>query len=273
MHKPRLYVALASLALSAWLLWPERTARSLDDLDGDPVPVLRAFVGEGKITRRKAKGKALGRVIHLADLHLVPKDLFAQDTGLSGKPLERAYAEHLNTVEKVQASLLDVLRQLVEQGGVEVVLVEGLTEKAGKAWPARVQGLREMMADEPNLLKMLHRPLVADQARKLLEGLRLDRLELGPVAQLQADGAPVRVLPLDDEDTLEQADPRRTGGKVDRKANQAREEAQVRRAIEAARPLAVVILGGGHDLWALLVNQGVEYLRVETGAHRAASGE
>jgi hypothetical protein len=50
----------------------------------------------------------------------------------------------------------------------------------------------------------------------------------------------------------------------------------VRKALEQARPVAVLLLGGTHDLAGEIRRQGngqVEYLRVATGAYRQVAGK
>jgi hypothetical protein len=86
-------------------------------------------------------------VHHVRDWHFVDRDLFGQDVGLEGKALDKAWADHLDAVEQVQAEQLPVLRSLVKLG-VTVVYVEGLTAKGVEAWHAQARVVREQLADE-----------------------------------------------------------------------------------------------------------------------------
>ena len=78
--------------------------------------------------------------------------------------------------------------------------------------------------------------------------MRSERLEAGAVGGLEALGEG-RALPLESRQGREVAH---------------RDRAIVKRLL-AAGPLAVVVLGGGHDLASEVLRQGrnVEYLRVE----------
>lgn len=62
---------------------------------------------------------------------------------------------------------------------------------------------------------------------------------------------PIDVTPLDDDATLGAADPRKNGWQFEGPANAARERAMARRLIEAG-PVAVAIVGQGHDLTAAI---------------------
>jgi hypothetical protein len=70
--------------------------------------------------------------------------------------------------------------------------------------------------------------------------------------------------------------PRRHKGNIDPHTTARREGAIVRKAIAEAKPVAVLVLGGAHDLAGAIRTQGggrVEYLRVGTGRYLAVAGK
>jgi hypothetical protein len=101
---------------------------------------------------------------------------------------------------------------------------------------------------------------------------RAEVLGLGATTRLIAEGL-VEVRALDDADALKRARPDRDGA-IEAVANAAREEELAKRLADV-RGLAVVILGGKHDLTAALGKwaPGVRYVRVTTEAYRKAAGE
>jgi hypothetical protein len=82
----------------------------------------------------------------------------------------------------------------------------------------------------------------------LREEHRIDVLRFGVPGRQQAAGL-IEVLPLDDAVLLDKAKPVTPDGKVrlDAAVVAARNDAQVRVALKSG-PVAVIVLGGGHDL-------------------------
>jgi len=97
----------------------------------------------------------------------------------------------------------------------------------------------------------------------LLHEQRRRRLQIGAAGQLLMSGELTDVVPLDDEETHQAANPIR-GEKVVLSLREiaAREEAIVARLIAGDEPVSVIVLGAGHDLGRLLERHGVEYNRV-----------
>jgi hypothetical protein len=82
------------------------------------------------------------------------------------------------------------------------------------------------------------------------------------------------VLPLDETETLDGANPRRAGGRLDPPQVAARQAAMVRRALRAG-PVVVLVLGGAHDLSAEGRRQTGgrgEYLRVTAEGYPGQTG-
>jgi len=81
----------------------------------------------------------------------------------------------------------------------------------------------------------------------------------------------LEVLAAEDPVLLEAANPVGKDGSVrfDADANERRESAIVRRLLKAG-PVAVIVLGGGHDL-SDNVPFGCEYIRLQTRRHRDAA--
>lgn len=110
---------------------------------------------------------------------------------------------------------------------------------------------------------------VDEQAVPLVAG-RL--LKLGAAGRLLIAGELEGVLPLEDAAALEQARPTAPDGKLrlDTQKVEDRHDAQVRAVIKEG-PVAVIILGGAHDLTASLRRLGYrrcEYLRVTTKRYK-----
>jgi hypothetical protein len=112
----------------------------------------------------------------------------------------------------------------------------------------------------------------ADELAEMLAKHRVEVLGVGATMRLIAEGL-IEVRALDDPEALRKAKPRSGPGPtyIDPVANAEREEAMAKRLAEV-RGLAVVILGGAHDLTAALKKwtPKARYVRVTTEAYRAA---
>jgi uncharacterized membrane protein YccC len=149
--------------------------------------------------------KPTARIIHLADWHCVPKELFAAD-------LEQAYGRKLTEAERdaayrqlllqveVQAQQIGLLRCLVKHHGLKSVFKEGVTQNK-KAWDDQIEALRGVFAENKEIESQLRdvRALVktsnGDRAAKAKETeMQLLDLRGQQVPLLLQVGAPGRML-------------------------------------------------------------------------------
>jgi hypothetical protein len=265
----------------------------LEDLSRPAVEILRRIPGVVRVDvpLSPKSGPVRRRLIHLLNRHFVPRSAFVADVSAArGKPLssddaDALYAQHLLTVEGVQIDQAAALRCLARQG-LQSVLVEGLTEDGLADFRSRVAAVRRplrALADARSLLRQMEaRGADADPARlarareaeqeltALLAAQRLELLDLGAAGRLLAEGGLADVLPLDDAALLEASRPIAAGGKANLGGpeQRAREDAMVRTALSHG-PVALVILGGGHDLTGGVrrVAADAEYVRVTVGGY------
>jgi hypothetical protein len=201
-------------------------------------------------------------------------------------------------VELVQLEQAALLRCLARRHGLRRVLIEGLTPDGVEALRARVEAARGMLARRPELLhqqedvrgllarleaegkgdadRHARAAAVEKEIAALLAQPERELLELGAPARLLAGGELAEVLPLDDTRLLAEARPVGADGKV--RADAAKGEAREAAIVAALRhgPIAVIVLGGGHDLSAQVRRLGggrCDSLRVTTARYREAAGE
>src|SRR5262249_5014880 len=110
----------------------------------------------------------------------------------------------------------------------------------------------------------------------LLGKYRHDVLRFGAAGRLLVAREIEAVLPLDDAELLDRARPV-AGGEVkpDPERVKARQDAQARAALKSG-PVAVIVLGGSHDLSESVRALGrgsCEYLRVTTKRYREGTEE
>ena len=141
----------------------------------------------------------------------------------------------------MQAEQRKLLISLIEHHGLKQVAIEGLTKDEMPAFEKRIQVLRGFEKHKPTGDSPID--------RFLLEMNRHDLLEIGAAGQLYLRGKLGEVLPAEEAGVFEQANPVGDDGKVDfdKKRNTAREDAVVRTLLKAG-PLAVIVMGGAHDL-------------------------
>jgi hypothetical protein len=192
---------------------------------------------------------------------------------------DRLYDEFLLGVELVQAEQAGVLECLAGYHGLRRVLSEGLTPNGVAAFGEVVGVLREEGRDVAATVNdhAEVRGKSAEIDREVDEMVRDHRprlLECGTPGLLAVRGE-AEVLPLDEDDTLDAANPITRGGgvRIDRAKTEARHDSQVRLAVASGR-CSVLVLGGSHELSAGVRNLGrsVEYVRVTTGRYREFAG-
>jgi len=269
---------------------PKTTAR-IDDLNIPATEILRPLPGVVQVEVCLKAEKPTSRIIHLRDWHFVPKELYALDMKqahgreLTTDEIDRLHQELLLEVELIQLEQMAVLRCLIKYHGLKKVFSEGFSPGELDTYKEKIAVLRAMEKEQiPQIRKQL------DDVRKLMEGASksgkekaeaieaelvtlLDQhkerlLEMGAPGRLLIAGELEDVLPLEDAAALEQAKPITPNGKMkhDPQKIEARHDAQVR-AVMKAGPVAVIVLGGSHDLTGSIQRLGggnCEYLRVTT---------
>ncbi len=180
------------------------------------------------------------RIIHVLNWHYVSKDDYLLDDG------EQDYGEFLNDVERVQKEQVAFLKRLK----VRKIHYEGLTAKNKQAYSDRIDVLKR-------LKKRSNGTAVDDFVAQLR---REDELQLGSPGYLLMNGEIDDVLPGDDADAMDRANPIKEGKiEFDQKLNEAREAATVQLLLKHDE--SVLIMGGSHDLTDNLP-VSVEYVRV-----------
>lgn len=242
--------------------------RSLSDLTAPATAILRSLSGVEAIETLVAAERPTHRIVHIADWHFVPKDAFAADIRdqshetITDEEIEQLYAEHLDEVRRVQAQQRRLLRELIRRHGVERVYCEGLTDGDLPVYKVIIEHISRCELGE--------RDLTAGGT-----GVDETLLRIGAAGQLLAAGELAEVLPAEDEIAYEQANPLTDDGELrfDGRANDARQAAIVRRLLDGGS-LAVVVLGGDHDLSdqvRQLRGGRCEYIRVRVGGMAVGS--
>lgn len=232
----------------------------------------------------------------MKDWHFLPKDLFAADIkDVAEKPLaeediDRLYEEFLSEVDLVQTEQKALLRCLIKHHGLRRIFCEGLTDLDLPIYRAKIAALRTVERQIPEVKTQLqkasqalaamakageegsedyHRVVeITSELEELLYQHRLDLLQVGAAGQLYVAGEIEEVVPLDDAELLQRANPVAEDGgvKLDKEVIEARQDAQARAMIEDGK-FALAILGGAHDLsdnLARLTGGTCEYITVTT---------
>lgn len=280
----------------AWGTYHPATKGCIDDLDAPAEDILRGLPGVVAVDVPVRTAEPSRRIIHLRDLHLVPRNLFAIDVRqAAGRPLndaevERLYEEHLLETELVQVEQMTILRCLARRHGLHTIRIEGLTAKDAMLFRERIESLKEIKKDEDaarrqvSEVRELMRAMDPDTSRyrqaaaieRDLLGLigqsRPLLLEVGATGCLMMASEIDSVLHLDDEVALDEANPVNPGGwiRIDAAKVRRREDAMVQAALDGG-PFALIVLGGAHDLAnsvRRVAGGDCEYIRVTTKAYR-----
>lgn len=217
---------------------------TLDDLASDAVALLSEADGVNLVERLVSVKRPTRRIIHVTDWHTVPKAFYAADLrDLSEEPLtdeeiKTAYAFSDAVTKIVQMSQRKLLHWMGAYYGVRSVYVEGVTDHSLPAYLTLVRSIGKRGAD------MLPP-------------------DFGAAAQAWIAGDIEELRAAEDEIASERAKAEAVGHLVfDGPANDAREAAIVKRLL-AGGPLAVIVLGGDHDLSPHIRKiPDCEYLRV-----------
>lgn len=232
--------------------------------DSDLIPQLRKLPSVHSVTSTQTKSKPKQIIIHLLNWHFVSKkDYFADlsdssDDKLPEAEIDERYLDFLNDVEAVQKEQKKVLKYLIQKHKVRSVYMEGLTKKNLTAFNSFIKTLRDFEVPE------------GDGAFDLFlkEQYRRDLMQMGAAAQLQIQGVLKSVLPLENAEAFEEANPIGKDGKIrfDEAAEEKRED-EMLRVLLKGQGIKVILLGGGHDFTDRLERMklgSVLYVRVST---------
>lgn len=266
------------------------------DLDSPAAGILRSLPGVVQVEVCVRAEKPTYRIIHLRDWHFVPKELFVVDMAdahrrqLSEDEIDILHEQHLLEVELVQLEQMAVLRCLIRHHGLQRVFCEGFSPRELDAYREKIAVLRAMEQEQvPRIREQLEnvRKLLAGSSPVTTEAKAIEAellvmleqhkhrlLEMGATGRLLIAGELDDVLPLEDGATLEESRPISASGvKVDSQKIEVRHDAQVR-AVTREEPVAVIVLGGAHNLTNSVRRHGCgtgEYLRVTTKRFREIS--
>jgi hypothetical protein len=270
-----------------------KSAARIDDLHISAADLLRQLPGVVQVEVSVTAEKPTRRIVHLRDLHFVPKDLYAIDLKnaagreLSDQEIDRLHQELLLEVEAVQLEQMALLRCLIKHHGLRRIYSEGLTTKDLPNYKEKVAVYRDVENNQIGQLRKqlvdVHELLIRTEPKtdrfqlakkieakviELIDQHRLRLLEIGAAGRLLIAGEIDEVLPLDDADLLEEARPNTLEGqlKMDPAKLTARHDAQVK-AVLGNGAFGLIVLGGPHDLSDSVRHLGqnsCEYIRVTT---------
>lgn len=254
---------LILMLFSLFLLLPETTLFG-ENSGPNLTTQLRKIPGVHSVTSTPIKSKPKQVIIHLLNWHFISREDYAADiSDIEGKPipeeeLEKQYTEFLDEVEAIQKEQKRILRHLIKQHKIQSVYIEGLTEKNLSAFSKFIKTLREFEVPKGDDAFDL---FFKDQYRK-------DLLQMGVAAQLLISKELKAVLPLENAEAFESANPITKDGKIrfDEMADQRREDEMVK-ILMKKKEISVIVLGGDHDLTDNLKRLkvgAVRYVRVTT---------
>lgn len=239
----RRYLAILSavavlLGMALWVFTRPTPPRpgTLGDLTTDAAALVRTLPDVALVeVRHQPAGPPAGRIVHVLDWHLTP---------------DIADAAHLAAVELVQAEQMALLKALALQHDLERVWIEGLTLENRASFLASLEPFRgkDRFPAPPELLNA------------------------GSAARLHLAGIVKELLPAESARLHRAGQPQ--GGVVDADLSRLRDRAIVGNVVARDGPLAVIVLGGAHDLTNHVKADapGWEYIRVGTAGYRLASG-
>ena len=170
-----------------------RSPEKITDLTVPPTNVLKGLPGVQDVQIQVQHTRPQRRIIHLRQWHFVPRDLFARemraDRGdVTDEEIDLHHQSLLLEIELVQIRFKAMLRCMIRHHGLEVVYVEGLTEKGMRDFLSLIVFLREQKSSA-----------------------REDLLRIGAAGQLLLSADLKGVLPLDDLQSLGAAAPDKQG--------------------------------------------------------------
>tara|TARA_R110002095_G_scaffold153786_4_gene133623 strand:+ start:902 stop:1705 length:804 start_codon:yes stop_codon:yes gene_type:complete len=233
--------------------------------DPNLISQLRKLPSVHSVTSTPTKSKPKQIIIHLLNWHFISKEDYAADLSdssdgdLSEDEIEKQYLAFLNDVEAIQKEQKQILRYLIKKHKVQTVYMEGLTEKNLNAFNSFIKTLREFEVPE------------GDGALDLFlkEQYRRDLMQMGAAAQLLINRRLKSVLPLENAEAFENANPVGTDGKIrfDEVTEEMREDEMLKILLKG-QGIKVIVLGGGHDL-----ADNLERLKLDSVLYVRVSGK
>ena len=253
----------------------------IDNLSISVEPIIKSLPGVEKVIVTGAKNPTK-RIIHIVDWHFVDKDDYRIDMEhahakkLTDAEFDEMYRELLLVVEMVQAEQMGLIRCL-RHHGLRAVFSEGYSVGEEKEFGERIEAVRgiqkqseEMrgqLADVRAILKEAsgeRKNKTEDLEKEIMyaaEGLKAPLLEIGAAGRLLLLGDLEKVLPMEDEKRHQEAKLVQ-GGKITVDAGKiGKRRAAIVGNVLASGPVAVIVLGGSHDLREHLPKDA-EYIRV-----------
>jgi hypothetical protein len=267
--------AIMAATVAVLMLTPSRQLR-LDDMTVSAARILERLPEVQGVHVYVPAKPPRSRIIHLLDVHTIPKAQFAawiearEKTRLSEEESERRYAGQIDQVNNAQANEIAVVIPLAAKNGLREIFVEGLTKESVNKF---LESVEHFKRDDPTAVSWdrVYRDSKAkgdkhgeEEALTILKQWNLVRAKLGTGAKLLAMGVVDKVVPAEDLDALACARKLVAGELVVRKkANDAREDAMVRNILSRGR-FGFIILGAAHDLTESIkrLAPDCEYLRV-----------
>lgn len=260
----------------------------IDDLNHSIEGLLRGLPGVAEVEVHRVN-KPTHRIIHLRDWHYISKDLFAIDhyeEALTEEELDQQYHEFLKQVDSVQLEQMTLLRTLIQTHGLKRLFCEGLTSKDMPNYRERIGVLKDMEVNQIARLKrqlnevrelLVEKPdsevqVMEAKILNLLYGFYWRLVEMGAAGRLLVSGEIKEVMPMEDDEILDAANPVTSEGQVqfDAEKVQARRDAIVKNVLKAG-PFGLMILGGDHDLTENVMRVGegkCEYIRVTLNRYK-----
>lgn len=202
-------------------------------------------------------------IIHILNDHYVAPEVFAadlkdQDSTITQEQIDKRYLEFLKKVKSLQKEQVKLLRRLIKRYKLKSVYIEGLTEKNYKGTMRFIETLKNYEKTKT--------PPESDFDILVEAQNSIDLNELGAAGQLVVNGELETLLPAEDSEAMEAANPVRDDGKVvfDKEADERREDAIVDNLLKGSG-VVVITLGEDHDLRDNLkrLSKKVHYRRVK----------
>lgn len=285
-------VVLLPLTLLSLREFKDDSTLHLDVLNRSVSGVLKKLPGVAKVEVHRIL-KPTHRIIQLRDRHFISKELFAielrssNSQPLSNEEIDRQYKEFFQEVDSIQEEQMELLRVLIKHHGLKQIHAEGFSEKDLPAYREKITAVKDLQNNQIAKLKrqlaeVKDKPTpeahsIEAKILAMLEDFQIRLLEMGAAGRLLINGEIEEVLPIEDAETLEQANPITTDSKVqlDQAKITERHDAIVKNALKSG-PMCLMILGGEHDLTESLNRLGggkCEYFRITTKRYREINGE